>query len=33
LQKVIKGIQEQGGCEAKEPDKILEEWDWMSLLE
>jgi hypothetical protein len=27
LQKVIKGIQEQGRREAKEPDKILEEWD------
>jgi hypothetical protein len=27
LQKVIKGIEEQGRCEAKEPDKILKEWD------
>jgi hypothetical protein len=27
LQKVIKGIQEQGRRKAKEPDKILEEWD------
>jgi hypothetical protein len=27
LQKVIKGIEEQGRREAKEPEKILEEWE------
>jgi hypothetical protein len=27
LQKGIKGIEEQGRREAKEPDKILKEWD------